>query len=56
MAFLTNSRLLSGSATIGENLLEPSFQPPIANRVFKFLLYVFKPVNLAYPPLKVAQG
>lgn len=24
--------------------------PPIASMVFKFLLYVFKPVNLAYPP------
>lgn len=24
----------------------------MANKVFKFLLYVFKPVNLAYPPLK----
>lgn len=38
---------------MGENLLEPSFQPPMANNVFRFLLYVFKPVNLAYPPLKM---
>lgn len=52
IAFLTNSFLLSLEATMGENLLDPSFQPPMASIVFRFLLYVFKPVNLAYPPVK----
>lgn len=47
IAFLTNSFLLSREPTMGENLVEPSFHPPMASIVFKFLLYVFNPVNLA---------
>ncbi|KAJ8952193.1 hypothetical protein NQ318_022643 [Aromia moschata] len=37
MAFFTSSFRLSGLATIGENLDEPSFHPPMANNVFRFL-------------------
>ena len=32
------------------NLLDPSFQPPIASNVFRSLLYVFKAANFPYPP------
>ena len=47
MADLTRLARVSGSATNLEKRVEPSFQPPMASKVFKFLLWALRPLNLA---------